>query len=141
MEAALALGLVELADHGKADAAIDQLDRAWALLAGKREDVSFADLRALRKKAGVASVGVEAAPALRAAIGSGFSRTARLHPMPEGVKDLPVIFTMLGPRVVPDTAAMHLLLNDEVPKRPLPHAGDVAYVLGHDRGKARGRGR
>lgn len=135
-EAALALGLVELADHGKAYAAIDQLDRAWALLAGKREDVSFADLRALRKKAGVASVGVEAAPALRAAIGSGFSRTARLHPMPEGVKDLPVIFTMLGPRVVPDTAAMHLLLNDEVPKRPLPHAGDVAYVLGHDRGKA-----
>lgn len=135
-EAALALGLVELADHGKADVAIDQLDRAWALLAGKREDVSFADLRALRKKAGITTVGVEAAPALRAAIGSGFSRTARLHPMPEGVKDLPVIFTLLGPRVVPDTAALHLLLNDEVPKRPLPHAGDVAYVLGHDRGKA-----
>ncbi len=136
LEAALALGLVELADKGAADKAIDQLDRAWALLAGKREDVSFADLRELRKKAGVSAPNVASAPALRAAIGTAFARTARLHPMPEGVKELPVIFTMLGPRIVPDTAALHLLLNDEVPKRPLPHAGDVAYMLGHDRGKA-----
>lgn len=136
LEAALALGLVELADKSGADKAIDQLDRAWALLAGKREDVSFADLRELRKKAGVSEPSVASAPALRAAIGKGFARTARLHPMPEGVKELPVIFTMLGPRIVPDTAALHLLLNDEVPKRPLPHAGDIAYVLGHDRGKA-----
>lgn len=138
-EAALALGLLDLAERTGAQSAIALFDRAFSLFAGKREDVSFADLAALRKRAGIAGPpSLQDTAKLRAAIGSEFRRSARLHPMPPGVKDaeLPVIATLLGPRVVPDTSAIHLLVNDAVPNRHLLHAGDIAYVLGHDRGQS-----
>lgn len=138
-EGALALGLVELAERASAQEAIALLDRAWSLFAGKREDVSFADLATLRKRAGIAGPpSINDAAKLRTAIGNEYRRSARLHPMPPGVKDaeLPVIATLLGPRVVPDTSAIHLLVNDAIPNRHLLHAGDVAYVLGHDRGRS-----
>lgn len=137
-EAALALGLAELAERAGAQDAIALLDRAWGMFAGKREDVSLADLAALRKQAGLAgSPSLADSAKLRAAIGGGFRRTARLFPMPQGVKDndLPVISTFLGPRVVPDTAAVHHLIHDAVPGRHLLHATDVAAVLGHDRAR------
>jgi hypothetical protein len=138
-EGALALGLVELAERAGAQEAIGQLDRAWSLFAGKREDVSFAALSALRKRAGIAGPpSLNDAAKLRSAIAGDFARSARLHPMPPGVKDaeLPVIATLLGPRVVPDTSAIHLLVNDAIPNRHLLHAGDIAFVLGQDRGRA-----
>lgn len=134
-EAALALGLSELAERSGVHDAIALLDRAWALFAGKREDVSLADLRALRKQAGLAGPPSLADTAkLRSAIGGGFLRTARVFPMPQGVKDseLPVISTLLGPRIVPDTAAIHGLVHDAVVGRHLIHAADVAVVLGHE---------
>ena len=138
-EGVLALALVELAERAGAMEAIALLDRAFALFAGRREDVSIADLAALRKRAGLSGApSLDDAPKLRAAIGKDFVRTARLHPMPPGVQDaeLPVIATFLGPRVVPDTSAVHRLVNDAIPNRHLLHAGDIAYVLGLDRGRS-----
>lgn len=138
-EVALALTLLQLAERGAALPAMALLDRSWTLLAGQREDVSLSDLQALRQKAGLPALPPASdatVAALRGAIGSGFQRTARLFPMPEGARDLPVIFTLLGPRVVPDTAALHLLVHDQIPNRHMPQAADLAYVLGHDRAKS-----
>ena len=73
---------------------------------------------------------------LKGAIGVDFQRTARLHPMPEGSTVLPAITTLLGPRVVADSAAFRPLVNSEVGGRYMIGSGDVAYVLGLDRGKA-----
>jgi hypothetical protein len=56
--------------------------------------------------------------------------------MAEGATDLPAIATLLGPRVTADAAAFRPLVHTEVNGRHLPAAGDVAYVLGLDRGKA-----
>ena len=48
---------------------------------------------------------------------------------------LPAIATFLGPRVVADAAAFRPLVNSEVDGRYMIGSGDVAYVLGLDRGK------
>lgn len=138
-EAALALGLTELVDRAGASDAIALLDRAWGLFAGRREDVSLAQLSALRKQAGLAGApSLNDTAKLRTAIGSGYRRSARLFPMPEGIKDseLPVVSTFLGPRIVPDTAAIHGLVHDAIAGRHLLHAADVAVVLGHDRARS-----
>ena len=137
-EAALALGLAELAERAGAQGAIALLDRAWGLFAGAREDVSITDLSALRKQVGQAGPpSLADTSALRRAIGSRFPRSARIFPMPQGIKDrdLPVISTFLGPRVVPDTAAIHGLVHDAIAGRHLLHASDVAVVLGHSRAR------
>src|SRR5262249_38850735 len=112
-EATVALALADLAQRANVLGAIATLDRAWGLLAGKREDVSIADLVTLRQRAGIARLTDSSAPdALRAAIGDDFRRTARFHYMPQGSTELPAIATLLGPRVTPDSAAT----------RPLVHA-------------------
>ena len=135
-EAIAALALADLVDraHGVDDVA--RLDRAWTLLAGRREDVTVADLVRLRSKMGSTKIDLAAYDQLKTAIGSDFQRTARLHPMPEGSTVLPAIATLLGPRVVADSAAFRPLVNSEVSQRYLVGAGDVAYVLGLDHGKA-----
>jgi Protein of unknown function (DUF3160) len=94
------------------------------------------DLLALEQKAGIGAIDASSFEPVKAAIGTGFQRTARLHPMPEGATELPVIATLLGPRVVADAAAFRPLLHSEIPDRRLVLPGDVAYVLGLDRGKA-----
>jgi hypothetical protein len=132
-----ALALADLVERSGATPMLELLDKSWALFAGVREDVGMKDLVALRKNAGITSLRDPDAPAkLRAAIGDGFRRTARLHYMPEGAPELPAIATMLGPRVVPDAAAMRPLVNDAVPNRFMVGPGDVGYMLGHDRAKA-----
>ncbi len=135
-EAIDALAVADLAERAGALPDLDAIDRAWTLLAGRREDVSIADLLRLKKKAGIARVDLGAFDALKAAIGNDFERTARTHPMAEGAKNLPAIATLLGPRVTADAAAFRPLIHTEVNGRYLPAAGDVAYVLGLDRGKA-----
>jgi hypothetical protein len=131
-EAMVALALADLARRAHALEAIAQLDDAWTVLAGRREDVSVADLLRLHPGA----VTADAPAQLRAAIGTGFARTARLHPLPQGCEgELAAISTLLGPRVVPDARAARALVNPEVPERYLLGAGDVAYLLGHERGK------
>ncbi|MBI5537131.1 MAG: DUF3160 domain-containing protein [Deltaproteobacteria bacterium] len=136
-EAVLALALADLAARTGASANIERLNRAWSLFAGRREDVSLRQLNELRAKAGITDLrqaGVDAR--LRAAIGSSFRRTARLHFMPQGSNELPAIATMLGPRVVDDAAISRRLVHDELPGRMMVHAADIAYVLGHDRAKS-----
>ncbi|HSO39769.1 MAG TPA: DUF3160 domain-containing protein, partial [Labilithrix sp.] len=135
-EAVAALALADLVDRAHAVEDVARLDRAWTLLAGRREDVTVADLLKIRQKIGVAKIDLAAFDALKAAVGSDFQRTARLHPMPQGSTVLPAITTLLGPRVVADAAAFRPLVNGEVPERYLVGPGDVAYVLGLDRGKA-----
>lgn len=134
-EANDALALAFLAERAGVVEDVDRLDRAWELLAGRREDVGLRALLALAKGARIATIDATSPPKLRAAIGGSFVRTARLHYMPEGSKDLPVIATMLGPRVTPDTAALRPLAHSEVPGRHMVTASDVAYALGHDRAK------
>lgn len=135
-EAVDALALEDLAERAHALDDVALLDRAWRVLAGKREDVSLADLRALREKSGITSLmGPDVAPALRAAIGDGFQRTTRIHYMPNGTSTLPAIFTLLGPRIVADSTALEPLTEPHVGGRTEVHVEEVAYALGHDRGK------
>jgi hypothetical protein len=135
-EAIDALALADLVDRAHAVDDVARLDRAWTLLAGRREDVTVAELAKLRDKAGITKIELASFDRLKGAIGSDYQRTARLHPMPEGSTVLPAITTLLGPRVVADAAAFRPLVNGEVPERYLVGPGDVAYVLGLDRGKA-----
>ena len=131
-----ALALAELVERANAAPLLASIDRAWGLLAGKREDVPMAELTKLRAKAGIASLkDPQAAAKLRAAIGDGWRRTARIHFMPDGTTELPAITTMIGPRIEPDSSATKLLVNDVVPKRFMLHAADMAYALGNDRAK------
>ncbi len=136
-EAVDALALADLVERAGQSAALAELDTAWALLAGRREDVSVTQLAALRKQADIQSLtDPDIAGKLRAAIGDGFQRTARLHYMPQGSKTLPAIATLLGPRVVPDAAATRPLVDAETPDRTVLHAADLGYVLGSDRALA-----
>lgn len=135
-EAIAAMALADLVDRAHAVENVARLDRAWTLLAGRREDVTIADLLKIRQKAGIARIDLASFDALKRGVGNDFQRTARLHPMPEGSTVLPAITTLLGPRVVADAAAFRPLVNGEIPGRYLVGPGDVAYVLGLDRGKA-----
>jgi hypothetical protein len=133
-EALTALALADLAERADVAAPLDRVERAWEALAGRREDVSRADLTALRARAGITSLRApDTFDRLRSAIGTGFQRTARLHPMGEGCGQLPVIATLLGPRVTADTFALRPLTHTEVADRHHVGATDVAYALGHDR--------
>lgn len=132
-----AFALADLIDRTRLGGEVGKLDTAWALLAGRREDVSVAQLAELRRAAKIEKLtDPEAATTLRAAIGDKFSRTARLHYMPEGSKELPAIATLLGPRVVPDATATRPLVAGEVPDRTRLSAVDMAFAFGHDRAKA-----
>ena len=55
--------------------------------------------------------------------------------MPQFSTILPAITTMLGPRVVPDTAATRPLVHSEISQRFDLHVADLAYVLGDDHAK------
>ena len=127
-EERIALALAELAADAPELATLEALLTG---LAGRREDVSIADLRGFQLDARD-----DDAPAkLRAAIGDRFQRTARIHFMPEGASELPAIATLLGPRIVPDALALRPLANTETPGRERVRAGDLAFLTGNDRGK------
>ena len=135
-EAIDALALADLAGRSGAIANIELVDRAWGLLAGRREDVAIGQLTQLRQTAGIASLKAPTAFAqLKTAIGDNFQRTTRLHPMPEGSRVLPAIATLIGPRVVPDAQALMPLVHSAVPDRKSVHTADIVYSLGLDRGK------
>jgi hypothetical protein len=133
-EAIAALALADLATRSGAATSIADLDAAWAALAGRREDVSIAQLAELRAQVG-SLTDAEAFAKLKAAIADRFRRTTRLHPMPEGSRELPAIATLIGPRIVADAGALMLVVNGAVPDRHNPGVADVAYVLGLDRAK------
>lgn len=135
-----ALALAELAQRAGVLADLDTLERALSLIAGRREDVTPAQLLALRAQAGLPEVaprGDSAARAarLKAAIGAGFVRTVNFHYMPQGSTHLPVISTLLGTRAVVDAAALRPLVHDPVPDRYLVGPSDVAFLLGSERAR------
>lgn len=130
-EAIAALALADLAVRGCADKLIADMDTAWAALAGRREDVSIAQLVELRAQVGDLTA-PDAFDKLKAAIGDRFRRTTRLHPMPAGSNELPAIATMLGPRVVSDATALMPLVNSAIPNRERVGVADIAYTFGHD---------
>lgn len=133
-EAAVALALAELVTSTKTQAELDALDRAFGLWSGKREDVPLPKLAAFGAQAGIVSYADPAlAGKLRQVIGSRYARTARTHYAWEGCQALPVISTLLGPRILPDAAALRLLVHSETANRRMVQAADVAYTLGHDR--------
>ena len=134
-EATVAIALADLAQRAQAMESIDQLDDAWTVLAGKREDLGLSALSKLRRDDSL-PITFESAARLRAAIGQGYQRTARLHYLPDGCAgELAAISTVLGPRVVADSQATLLLVNPDVSGRYLVGAADIAYALGHDRAR------
>ena len=133
-EVTLALALADLAETTGAVADLTAMDRLWTLLAGRREDVSVSDLIALRKQAGITDLRAsDLTDKLRGVIGNRFARTVAFHYMPQGSTHLPVIATVLGPRVVPDAQSLRPLVHDATPDRYRISVADLAYGLGHDR--------
>ncbi|MFN0252558.1 MAG: DUF3160 domain-containing protein [Kofleriaceae bacterium] len=130
-EAVVALALADLAKRTRSLDDIAVLDRAWTTLAGAREDVSFAELDALRSKAKIEKLSLEAAPALRTAIGHGWKRTVNTGPTPN-VERLPVISTLLGPRITPDTVAVGGLIAE---RGPDSSGAELGFMLGMDRAR------
>src|SRR5262249_1588219 len=111
--------------------------RAWAALAGRREDVSPANLLRIMREANITDPVAPDAPAqLRNAIGDGFVRTAQTHYQYQGTQRLPVIATLFGPRITPDTSMTRGLVHAAILERREVPATEVAYVLGHDRAAA-----
>ncbi|MBA2542085.1 MAG: DUF3160 domain-containing protein [Deltaproteobacteria bacterium] len=135
-EVAVGLALIDLAQSAAVLDDIAAIDAVWGELAGKREDVSFAELDALRAKAKLDRVSLTAQPALAAVIGNGYQRSIPTQPHPDGLTDLPVIAAMFGARVSPDAAAFAPIIQPAVPRRFDVGAADVAFILGHDRAKA-----
>lgn len=135
-EAIDALALANLVGRSGAGAQLGRVERAWTMLAGKREDVTVAQMAELRKTAGIGSLREASAFAkLKAAIGERFGRTTRLHPMPEGSGALPVIATLIGPRVVADATALMPVVHGAVANRKMVQSADVAYSFGLDHAK------
>lgn len=132
-EALDALALAELLDRTEVRETVARAEGIWGSLAGRREDVPPRELTRLRAAANIARLDApDAFEKLSRAIGEGFVRTARTHPMPQGVRRLPVIATVLGPRVVPDAAMTRPLVHDEVTGRYDLGAADAVYALGHE---------
>jgi len=135
-EARDAMAVADLVARAGALDDLRAFDRVYTVFAGRREDVSVSDLLRLMSTARIAGselTHVSAPERLRAAIGTGFQRTARVHFMPEGSTALPVIATLFGPRIVPDTAPLTHVVHDSVPDRKWIGAADVGFILGHDR--------
>jgi len=77
----------------------------------------------------------DAAAKFRALVGHKYPRTARTHFTWEGCGDLPAISTMLGARIVPDSAVTRPLVHSEITGRQMLGAMDMAYAFGQDRAK------
>lgn len=130
-EARDALALADLVRRSGSLGDLAEFESVYSTFAGRREDVSVPDLLGF----GIAPDDPKAPEKLRAKIGNGFQRTARIHYMPHGTPVLPAIATLFGPRIAPDTAPLTGLVHDAVPLREELGAPDVAYLLGHERAR------
>lgn len=135
-ETVVALALADLVEASGQSDTLARFEEVFALFAGVREDIPLPALAKLAKDAGVTDLrAAEVAATTRAAVGNKYQRQARIHYMPEGSKTLPAIATLIGPRITADTIALRELAHSEVKGRDRIRAADVAYLLGHDRGK------
>lgn len=132
-EALDAFALAALMDRAGTLARFASISDRWGRLAGRREDLGPFELESVRRDAAVTSLrDADAFARLRAAVGDRFPRTARTHPMPQGVRALPAIATVLGARVVADAQMTRALVHDAIEGRYSLSAADVAMALGHD---------
>ncbi|MEO8704369.1 MAG: DUF3160 domain-containing protein [Kofleriaceae bacterium] len=132
-EAVVALALADLAQRTGATANIAALDKTWTAFAGRREDVPFAALTALRAKAGIKRLTeANVAERLHDAIGNGYPRTVNVHPSPN-VDHLAAIATLLGPRITNDMTALRTLVEE---RGQLHQPVELGFMLGHDRAAA-----
>lgn len=135
-EARAAMALAEIAQRAGADVELRRFERVYATFGGAREDVSPTALRELMQTAGITAGAPEAPAALKAAIGPRFARTAATHFRSEGTGALPVIATLVGLRVPPDTGPLTSLVHDTIEDRKtMSPGGEVGYLLGHDAAK------
>ncbi|MDI1445625.1 DUF3160 domain-containing protein [Polyangium sp. 6x1] len=128
-----ALALADLFRRSGALTELAQFEEVYSAFGGHREDVGIPELLSLMDKNGFTATTPDAPEKLKRAIGDGYRRTARVHFMPQGVRDLPVITTLFGSRITPDIAPLGRLVHDATPGRFDLGAADVGYVLGHDR--------
>jgi len=135
-EARDAMALADLVRRAGALGDLQAFDDVYTALAGPREDVSVPELLRLLASASIRPTDADAPARLRAALGTHFERTTRVHFMPDGATTLPVIATLLGPRITPDAGMLTGLVADAVPGRARLGAADVAFLLGHDRALA-----
>lgn len=137
-EAVVALALSELAQATWTEADLEALGTFARGFAGGGENVSPADLVALRHEHDLA-VGHgtidETAARLRAAIAGQFRRTVRTH-TEDQVGELATIASLFPEAITADAKALGRVGHPHVPHRHHAHAGDVGMVLGHDRAKA-----
>jgi hypothetical protein len=131
-----ALALAELVERTGASTELRAFEEIYTTFAGRREDVSPAKLSELARAKALRAADPEAPGKLKAAIGDGFKRTARTHFTVEGAPELPVILTLLGPRIVPDVAPLTRVVHDAIPDRKWLAAADAGHMLGHDRARA-----
>jgi hypothetical protein len=129
-EASIAIGLVALAAQAKVSTDLAEFERAWQILAGRREDLSLDELSSF----GIAPDDPAAFAKLRSAIGQR-TRTARTHFTWEGCRELPAITTVLGARIVLDAGVTRPLVHGEILDRQRLGIADVAYAFGLDRGR------
>jgi hypothetical protein len=130
-----ALALADLVERSGAWAELRLFEDVYGSFAGRREDVSVPDLQRIMRENKFRHGDRGAPDRLKQAIGSGYKRTARVHFMPQNSPDLPVIATLIGPRIGPDVAPLTSLVHDSVQGRLDMSAADIAFVLGHDRAK------
>lgn len=129
-EAVAALALADLVQRSGAASDIAMIDQAWTSLAGRREDITVAEVAMLRSQAGITRItDPEAAAKLRAAIGDKWQRTVNVHPSPT-VPHLAAITTLIGPRISPDTSALGALTAGRGPDHV---AAELGFMLGHER--------
>jgi hypothetical protein len=129
-EAVDALALADLVTKSNATADLSAIDHAWTVFAGRREDVSVAELTTLRTKAGITKLtDGDVADKLRTAIGTGWQRTVNINATPN-VPNLPAIATLIGPRVTADTVALGSLLSERGPQHV---TAELGFMLGNDR--------
>jgi Protein of unknown function (DUF3160) len=132
-EARNALALADLFRQSKALAELSIFEDVYSAFGGKREDVGIPALLEIMDRHNIGPKDPDAPEKLIRAIGTNFKRTARTHFMPQGAKELPVISTVIGPRIGADLAPLTRLVHDGLPNRYELGAADVGYVLGQNR--------
>jgi len=138
-EAVVALALSELAEQAHMLDDIGAFEGFLRAFVGPGETVSLHDLSRIRHETEI-EVGDrsidDTAAALRKAIGTGFRRTVATHWQPrEEPSELPAIGSFLPLGIVKDAKALARLGHPHVLHRYAIGAGDVGFVLGHDRAK------
>lgn len=135
-EALTALALLEVAERAGAMEALARIDQALTILQGRREDLTVAQLATMRDVVRVSDLRAPDTFERIASIARNQPRrTLAVHPLPEGVTELPIVASLLGGRVRPGDPLPQGLVAPAVPGRAVPTAAEAAYAIGFDRAR------